>query len=307
MKNKNSFIYLSLIFFFSCNNLETDIKLESTGSYNEIIVVVEDKIWEEEVGEKLKKIFETEIEGLPQPEQMFNLIQINSGEFNRLFKTHKNIIFVSKNVTSSFSKNKWAEDQIVIYINSESSEEEFIRNCIEAFNLIDKKELENIKSLYQSGHNKKVSELIKKEFDIDIYLPTEYDIPILDTLKKDGILVADFHSFNENQDLLKYIIVFEFEKKKNINQEVLIKADSILEIYILGEQEKSYVQIDKRILVSEKEGIYKGIWNLKNGFMAGPFVIKSHEKEDRIIVSMGLVFYPNHSKRKFVRVFEAIL
>ena len=62
MKNKDSFFYLSLIFFFSCGNLETDIKLESTGSYNEIIVVVEDKIWEEEVEQKLKKIFETEIE-----------------------------------------------------------------------------------------------------------------------------------------------------------------------------------------------------------------------------------------------------
>jgi hypothetical protein len=59
--------------------------------------------------------------------------------------------------------------------------------------------------------------------------------------------------------------------------------------------------------VVESDGIYRGIWTLKNGFMGGPFVLKTKYIEDKIIISLGLVFYPNESKRKHVRTFEAIL
>ena len=36
----------------------------------------------------------------------------------------------------------------------------------------------------------------------------------------------------------------------------------------------------------------------------GPFIMKSRYIEDRIIISLGLVFYPNEKKRDYVRTFE---
>ena len=38
----------------------------------------------------------------------------------------------------------------------------------------------------------------------------------------------------------------------------------------------------------------------------GPFILKSRYIEDRFIISLGLVFYPNEKKRDYVRTFEAI-
>ena len=35
-----------------------------------------------------------------------------------------------------------------------------------------------------------------------------------------------------------------------------------------------------------------------------PFVLKSRYIEDRFIISLGLIFYPNEKKRDYVRTFE---
>ena len=96
--------------------------------------MINDQIWDGTTGDILKEVFEKEIEGIPQSEQLFNLIQINESEFSRIFKTYKNIIFVSQKIKDSYTKNKWAKNQTVIYLNSNSLEEEFKRNCIKALN-----------------------------------------------------------------------------------------------------------------------------------------------------------------------------
>ena len=57
----------------------------------------------------------------------------------------------------------------------------------------------------------------------------------------------------------------------------------------------------------ENNGVYRGLWILKNGFMGGPIIIKTRYIENKVVVSLGIVFNPNESKRDFVRTFEAIL
>ena len=301
--------YLSIFIFlllFSCGDSTNKKKIlsENTGRQDEIILVMDDIFWEGEVGELLRDIFEREISGLPQSEQFFNLVQINPSEFSRFFKTHKNIIFASIDLKDSYTKNKWAKAQIVMYLNCSSVDEGFRKSCNKAFNFINRKELENLKYAYEKGHNLKARKHIQYQFGIDLFLPTEYTI----SHKEDKVFISDFHSFNENQDLLKYILVYEFQPSGfNIQQEVLSLTDSILKKYILGSIDGSFVQIDHRMSVVESDGIYRGIWTLKNGFMGGPFVLKTKYIEDKIIISLGLVFYPNESKRKHVRTFEAIL
>ena len=55
------------------------------------------------IGDTLRKIFQLEIDGLPQAEAFFNLVQINPSEFSRFFKTHKNIMFIGKDYKDSYT------------------------------------------------------------------------------------------------------------------------------------------------------------------------------------------------------------
>ena len=68
---------------------------------------------------------------------------------------------------------------------------------------LNRKELEEIKRSYEEGHNKEARLDIKEQFGFELFLPTEYTV----SLKKEGLFISDFHSFNEKEYLLKYITV----------------------------------------------------------------------------------------------------
>ncbi len=303
---KINLIILSFIVLFSCNNSSQKKRIlsENTGKQNEIILVIKDKEWEGSIGKILKNTFEIEIPGLPQSERLFNLVQINPSEFSRFFRTHKNIIFVGGGIKDSYTKNKWAKAQIVMYLDSKSDKSIFEKSCNKALNFLNRKELENIKYTYKSGHNTDARKYVKDNFGIDIFLPTEYTV----SLKNEDIFISDFHSFNEKQDLLKYILVYEIHPKQdNIQNEIISITDSVLAAHVKGGVDGTYVQLDNKTPLTESDGLYRGMWTLKNGFMAGPFIMKLRYIDNRIIISLGLVFYPNENKRDYVRTFEAIL
>ena len=190
MKSNITTLFLLVTILFSCNKSRNQKKIlpANTGKQKEVILVMEDKLWKGNKGEILREIFEKEITGLPQSEKLFILIQINPKEFSRFFQTHKNIMFVSSDVKNSYSKNKWAKDQIVMYLNSDSKEIEFIESCRKTFSFFDRKELENIKYNYKKVHNKNARLYIKEQFGFELFLPTEYTV----SLKKDGLFISDF-------------------------------------------------------------------------------------------------------------------
>ena len=93
-------------------------------------------------------------------------------------------------------------------------------------------------------------------------MPTEYSV----SFKGESLFISDFHSFNEKQDLLKYILVYElFPNNEDDIHQTINLTDSILKENIKGTIDGSFVQIDRRIPLSEVDGIYKGMWTLKNG------------------------------------------
>jgi len=306
MKANITTLFLLITIMVSCNRSQNKTLPENTGNHKEIILVIEDKLWEGKKGEILREIFEKEIAGLLQSEKIFNLIQLNPKEFTRFFQTHKNIMVVSSDVKDSYSKDKWANGQTVFYLHSDSKEIDFIKSCNKTCSFLNRKELEEIKNSYEEGHNKDARLDIKEQFGFELFLPTEYTV----SLKKEGLFIADFHSFNEKEDLLKYIIVYEFEPTDyDLQAEIITRTDSILKQYILGSIDGSYVQIDSRFFkLIEDNGIYRGLWMMKNGVvMGGPIIIKIRYIEDKVMVSLGIVFNPNENKRDFVRTFEAIL
>ena len=296
------FYILPFLIFLSCNSEK--ILRENTGSDEEIILVIADDLWESEVGNILRAIFSKELTGLPQSEKLFKLIQINSSEFTRFFETNKNIIFVAQNLENTFIRDKWSKEQLVFYLNWNGDVKEFKKNCIIAKDEFYKNEIENIFQNQLQIHHTSASEFINSEFDLDIYIPTEYTV----SAKENNLFISDFHKFSEQEDLLKYIVIFQYvSQSDNIQSEIFFKTDSILQQYIKGGKENSFVQIDKRIPVEEKDGIYRGLWKLENGFMGGPFLMKVRYKKDKIVISIGFVFAANKNKRNFIKTFEALL
>jgi hypothetical protein len=53
----------------------------------------------------------------------------------------------------------------------------------------------------------------------------------------------------------------------------------------------------------------RGLWDLENGFMGGPFISHSvyDAKRNRIVTVDGYIYHPNQKKRVKLRQIEAII
>jgi hypothetical protein len=87
--------------------------------------------------------------------------------------------------------------------------------------------------------------------------------------------------------------------------------------YVKGPREGSYMTIAKlynpivyELKNNNMEVVeLRGLWELENGYMGGPFVSHSvyDEKRGRIVTVDGYIYYPNQKKRTKLKQLEAII
>ena len=118
-----SLLYIFLFVLISCTQNSKTLP-GSTGSTNEIIVVIDDNLWNESYSDLFRSVFEKELIGVSTYETKFKLLQINNFEFNSLLKSHRHIILVNNNPTA-FASNKWAMNQVVFNVSTSDSENIF--------------------------------------------------------------------------------------------------------------------------------------------------------------------------------------
>ena len=141
---------------------------QASGRPYEVLVVLDNKTWNDPAGRALFDILDTDVPYLPQSERSFRIMQIEPKDLDQTFSIFRNIIQVSIDKTQfsrtgmRFMRNKYAMDQIVLTINS-PSEEDFQQFCT------DHKQ-EVIDFLTRSEMNRLIKELEKK------YSKVTYDL-----------------------------------------------------------------------------------------------------------------------------------
>jgi len=291
--------FLLLIFTTSCLD-GTKTLPSSTGSSSEVIFVVEDNLWHDNIKEVVSKTFGAPIEGLNQNETNFRIVQVNHAEFKTILKTHKNIVIIAKDVKASSQKNKWAKAQLVIQLNYEKEDIKNNLNKIKA--IFELEEVKSIKNKISITSQKLTQKNIYQNFKIEILIPSEYTI-IKDT---STFFWATYNP--DKQEVIKHLLVFSFiPKATNLQQEVLQKTDSIFAQYLKGAKQAQYVKIEAEFPPYYIKNTYSGLWKLEKGFMGGPFLAKTYFVNEKIVVAVGLVFDPNSRKRNYLKSFEAIL
>ena len=282
----------------SCLN-NNKVLPEAVGSGSEIIFVVEDSIWTSKMRSIVLEIFEASFKGISQNESVFTVVQINHSEFKSILKTHKNIVILS-NKSASSKKNKWATDQLVVQLNYRDI---LLRdNLIKVKSIFEYKEISSIRKEISKKSQKSVEKSIYSKFNIDLIFPREYTI-LMDTA---NFFWATYNP--KNKEIIKHLFVFSFSYVgDSLQQESLLRVDSIFAKYLLGNKKGQYVKVEPSFPISYFENTIKGLWRLENGFMGGPFIIKSYSDKVKKVVTVGLVFDPNKSKRQHMKIFESIL
>ena len=293
-----------IVFLFVLSACSDGIKTlpSSTGILSEVIFVVEDALWENQVKDVAFKTFGVPIQGLTQDESSFRVIQVNHSEFKSILKTHKNIVIIAKNVPTSNQQDKWANDQLVVQLEFKHEDNELTKDLNKVKAIFEFREIRILRNSISKSSQKMQEKHIKEEFNIETLIPSEYTI-IKDTV---ALFWATYNP--EKQEEIKHLFVFSFEPKEiNLQQEVLQKTDSIFTKYLLGAKQGQHVKIENKFSPIYYENTYRGLWKLQGGFMGGPFLIKTYFIDKKVVVTVGLIFAPNDRKRNYIRTLEAIL
>ena len=295
--------YLIVVLFFlsACSNGIKTLP-SSTGILSEVIFVVDDLLWENQVKDVAFKTFGVPIQGLTKDESSFRVIQVNHSEFKSILKTHKNIVIIAKNVPTSNQQNKWANGQLVVQLEFKDEDNKLTKDLNKVKSIFEFREIRILRNSISKSSQKIHEKNIKEQFNIETLIPSEY------TIVKDTVALF-WATYNpEKQEEIKHLFVYSFEPKAiNLQQEVLQKTDSIFAKYLLGAKQGQHVRMEKFFSPIYSENTYRGLWKLDRGFMGGPFLIKTYFNNNKVVVTVGLIFAPNDRKRKYIKSFEAIL
>lgn len=292
----------------------------ASGRPYEVLVVLEDDIWDAPAGRALFDILDTDVPCLPQSERSFRISHTDPKHYDHLMQLFRNIILVNIDKTQysqtrmRFARDKYATEQIVLTINTPSQEslKEFCeQHKQEVVDFLTKTEMNRLIKKLEKKYSKTTDDLAWLVFGCHIYTPEE-----LKSYKKGKDF---FWTSNNTASGLENICMYsyEYEGPETFTKEyILHKRDSIMEKNLPGEKEGMYMQTDtlctlvKPIMVHQAYAMEaRGLWFMKNDCMGGPFV--SHSRVDtennRVVVAEAFVYAPEKKKRDLIRRLEASL
>ena len=311
------------ILFIGCKgNKDSGFVLPtSTGNTNKILVVMKSNLWLGKPGDELRAVFGEHQVGLPQPETLLSVSQVAPSGFVSFIKNGKAILIFQKGTEEkiSITRNKYAAPQIIVMATAKNEEG--------MINLIKNRGKEIIK-IFKDDDIKFIQNIFAKE---------KLDISQFKTLKNLGLsidiperykLVDDTGNFLWLRQHLKSgiargdgsnnILVYSvpFSDQDNIEDNITTVRDTIGKKHIPGSKEgmymiteQAYTPFTYEVKIDGKEAYEtRGKWEVKNDFMAGPFLNYTivDEKNKRLIIFEGFTYAPSVNKRDFLFELEAI-
>ena len=320
----------SLFFFSSCGEKEENQMLMSvSGNPGEVIMVTTERQWDGKIGDTLRSFFLKPVYGMPQQEPLFNLVRTNASDFERVFKTFRNVMVIEIDTNRyskgevTFHKNIWARGQLVIKLVGSSRKEvlELINdNAPQIIRVIQTKEFNRLYAKFKAKSNEGIQNKLKSLMGVDAVIPKEAVIANIDSVHAWIRIERDKLKGGYRHQISQAVHIFKFPytaKQQFLDENLFAIRDSILKAYIPGPSDGSYMTTEYRYEPPiTKDMDYQGhfakeihgLWRMENDFMGGPmatyFVL--NEDEGMIYCISGYAYAPQFDKREYYREIEAI-
>ncbi|MBL4905417.1 MAG: DUF4837 family protein [Flavobacteriaceae bacterium] len=321
--NKGLTIIGLLFFLVSCVDANESFVLRgSIGKTNKILVVVEVDQWNRTVGDEVRNFMGEFIPGLPQPETIFSVSQVSPKGFRSVvMRANRSVLVLGIAKTASFSvkTDVFASPQTIVYVTATDKE-----GLVEQL----KKHSKEIIATFKASEIKVTQQRFYKEKLDDSKFKTLQNLGISLTIPKIFRTVDDTGDFlwlrqhllsgiargDGTNNILVYSVPLSDENE--VINTILPNRDTIGKRYIPGSKEGMYMITEAAYtpvtIPSEVANIKafetRGKWEVKNDFMAGPFINFTiiDTKNNRLIVVEGFTYAPSVNKREFIFELEAI-
>lgn len=303
--------------FSSCIHKNKDEKVKTSGKINTISVIIDDPLWNGEIGDTIRNKFASPVIGLPKEEPLFTINQYPVKLLEGFMTHSRNIIVIKKEFKNRFEivENQYASPQNVIHISGKTTPiilDLIERNSATIIAKMRQTEIEENQRMIDTATIN--TRKIRKKFKVDLKIPKGYNY----VLERRKFIWLKKEITSGNTSILIYQIPLgALRKNLPITQSIIRTRDSIGNLYIHGMgrntkmvTEDSYTPYLFQIKMKGKETYEtKGTWELKNDFMSGPF-INYHiidRVNRRILVLEGFCYDPSKEKRDLMFELEAII
>ena len=278
--NKTLFLFL-LLTLYGCNESSKKNDVGYSSKLNTIAVIIDDDLWNGEVGDSIRNKFASPVLGLPQEEPLFSLNQYPVKLLEGFKSNSRNVLIIKKVAKSEFAidESTVLNPQNVIRFSGRTVQEliDSIQvHSTSIIKIIKKSEIERYQRLLRLLPKADTKEVAKK-FNIQLLLPDKYKM----MLKASNFFWYKKEITSGNLSVLVYQLPFKSIKDnpEAVNRIIKIR-DSIGNKYIHGAvprtrmiTEKSFAPFISKTFIYGKPTLEtKGNWELSNDFMGGPFL-----------------------------------
>lgn len=315
---KTPFLVLFVsLFFFSCEKKNDSRHRKTTGKINTISVIIDDQLWNGEIGDSIRNKFASPVVGLPQEEPLFSINQYPVKLLEGFMTDSRAIIVVKKDEENKFEikENQYASPQYVFHISGKTGTD--IIGCLEKnapkmIQLI--KEMEIAESQRINSQSLRNPKVIENKFHISVEIPSTYDY----VLHKSNLLWLKKEINGGSTSLLIYQVPIDhLRKDSDVISKIIRMRDSVGDLYIRGTEpktsmitEEAYAPYFSKVCLDGKDAYEtKGTWELKNDFMGGPFINYAiiDGQYSRVLVLEGFCYAPSKDKRDLMHELESII
>lgn len=296
----------------------------SAGAPYEVLLVAGEDDLHSGAVDSLYAILTDDLAGVAQSEPIFKVSRIRQDNLSKTLRLCRNIIIIkidpAQYTTAKFkySRDVYAAPQLVVTLQAHDATQfkhfvEDNRDMITEF--FTRAELNRQIEILKEDHQPVIKEQVKKVFGAEIWAPVE----LTKVTTGRNFVWARCERFVKKVEQELNIVVYSYPYRdlNTFTEKYFIhKRDSVMKANIPGPKEGQYMMTTKGFTIVSDETVHKhyaqvvrGLWNIKDYDMGGPFVSVSRvdEKNQRVVVAEAFVYYPNHAKRDVLKKLEAAL
>jgi len=305
----------------SCVNSGDAYKPRALGAPGEVLLVMDSPYWKTQAGKVMKELLEGDFPALPQIEPLFKRTRIAHQQFQKQYKTHRNILCISFDPKGNenridYKRDTWAHNQQVIDV---------VAKDMNGFIKIINGHGNQIRDYFYEGDMTSLVKAYSRSYEAaptkalaDLY-PFEIKFPKGFRVKKNRDEFSWFSFERIDSHLGVFAHTNSLDSIEGFEARDLIEyRNKVLEQQVPGANPGSFMTTEERFPVTVTRKSFggrtwvelRGLWKVQGDYMGGPFVSYFHrdEKNNQFIMLEGYVHAPQKpNKANFVREVEAVL